>query len=482
MGMNRTPAERNRIGRDRDAVEKASPTILLADDQVDVRAALRMLMKSAGYRVSEAQTPAEVLACISNEDFAAVLLDMNYQRDTTSGVEGLELVAKLRIQAPQTPIIVMTAWASVELAVEAMQSGAADFIEKPWENTRLLQVLETQIALARSHRNEQRLSAVNTLLLQEIGGDFIVESARMRKVVDELVRIAGSDANVLLLGENGTGKSALAQKIHQWSDRRSQPFIKVNIGGLSPNIFESELFGHVKGAYTDAKSDRPGRFELADGGTLFLDEIGNLPLDLQPKLLRVIEDGEFERLGSPRTQKVAVRTIVATNSDLMAEVRSGRFRQDLYYRINTFQVLIPPLRERAADIIPLARHYLSHAASRYQRPAPRLAAGAERVLLTYAWPGNVRELAHVMERSVLLAAKQCLDAEDLRLESDGTSSDALFDMLTLSQAEAWLLQRALHRHSGNLQRAADQLGITRQSLYRRLEKHGIHLDQDDPSS
>ncbi|MBN6103049.1 sigma-54-dependent Fis family transcriptional regulator [Xanthomonas sp. CFBP 8703] len=453
-----------------------SPRILVVDDQADVREALRMLLKSAGYGMVGAESPELALACLRGDDFAAVLVDMNYARDTTSGAEGLALIAQIAAQWPGLPVIAMTAWASIELAVAAMRDGAVDFIEKPWQNARVLAVLDSRIALDRSRRNAQRLGEAQALLLQDGAAGFVAESAPMQRLVEDLLRIAGSGANVLLLGENGTGKSLLAQLLHQWSPRRAQAFVKVNIGGLAPTLFEAELFGHVRGAYTDARQDRAGRFELADGGTLFLDEIGNLPLQQQPKLLRAIEDGEFERLGSSRTQRVDVRIVAATNADLDAEVAAGNFRQDLLYRLNTFQLRVPPLRERGADILPLARHYLAAACTRYRRPLPALARDAERALLGYAWPGNVRELAHAMERAALLADGATLGSDDLRLQPAATAAPALSTQLTLEEAEALLLRQALAQQQGNLQRAADQLGITRQSLYRRLGKHGLRSD------
>ncbi|WP_369976500.1 sigma-54-dependent transcriptional regulator [Xanthomonas bundabergensis] len=459
-----------------DARTPPLPRILVVDDQADVREALRMLLKSAGYGMVGAESPELALACLRGDEFAAVLIDMNYARDTTSGAEGLALIAQIAAQWPGLPVIAMTAWASIELAVAAMRDGAVDFIEKPWQNARVLAVLDSRIALDRSRRNAQRLGEAQALLLQDGAAGFVAESAPMQRLVEDLLRIAGSGANVLLLGENGTGKSLLAQFLHQWSPRRAQAFVKVNIGGLAPTLFEAELFGHVRGAYTDARQDRAGRFELADGGTLFLDEIGNLPLQQQPKLLRAIEDGEFERLGSSRTQRVDVRIVAATNADLDTEVAAGHFRQDLLYRLNTFQLRVPPLRERGADILPLARHYLAAACTRYRRPLPALARDAERALLGYAWPGNVRELAHAMERAALLADAATLGSDDLRLQPAAAAAPALSTQLTLEEAEALLLRQALAQQQGNLQRTADQLGITRQSLYRRLGKHGLRSD------
>ena len=453
--------------------------VLVVDDQSDVREALRLLLKVAGYAMVGEESPEDALARLEREEFAAALVDMNYSRDTTSGQEGLALIAQIAKDWPDLPVIATTAWASIELAVEAMRAGAVDFIEKPWQNARVLNVLESRIALGRSRLGERRLGAAQALMMGEADAGFVAESAAMQRLMKDLSRIADSDANVLLLGENGTGKSVLAQRLHQGSSRRGRPFVRVDVGGLTPSLFEAELFGHVRGAYTDARQDRAGRFELADGGTLFLDEIGNLPLEQQPKLLHVIENGEFERLGTSRTQRVDVRVIAATNANLGAEVAAGRFRQDLLYRINTLQFRVPPLRERRDDILPLARYYLAAACRRYGRPLPQLGNDVEHVLLRYHWPGNVRELSHAMERAALLGGNRRIDAQDLRLQPEATLPDirAALEPMTLEGAEALLLRDALERHSGNLQRAAEQLGITRQSLYRRMEKHGLRSDE-----
>ncbi len=450
------------------------PHVLVVDDQDAVRDALRLLLKHSGYHTSEAATPADALANIQSAEYAAVLVDMNYSQDTTSGEEGLALIRELASRKPDLPVIAMTAWASIELAVEAIREGAVDFVEKPWKNARLLSVLESRIALRRSENDVRRLSKAQALLLDE-GDVFVAESQAMRRLMDDVSRIAKSDAAILLLGENGTGKSVLAKRIHRLSPRRERPFVKVDIGGLAPTLFEAELFGHVKGAYTDARQDRAGRFETADGGTLFLDEIGNLPLEQQPKLLRVLEDGEFERLGASRTQRVDVRVVAATNADLDTEVNAGRFREDLLYRLSVFPLRLPPLRERRDDIVPLARHYLAAASRRYRRDSPILDSSVERALLDHPWPGNVRELAHAMERAALLGAER-VSADDLRLRRS-TKPRSMEDM-TLDDAEAMLLRVALDRHDGNLLRTAEHLGITRQRLYRRLEKHGLQRDEE----
>jgi len=453
------------------AVDSRS-TILIADDQADVREALRLLLKAEGLASVAVADPAAALDAVLKREFGCALIDCNYSRDTTSGEEGLELLEQLRQAAPELSVVAMTAWGNVPLTVEAMRRGAADFIEKPWDNARLVSVLRAQIALGEGARRQRRLEAENALLRGAADGDFIAESPAMRRVLALVDRVASSDANVLVLGENGTGKGVIADRIHARSPRAERSLVKVNMGGIAESVFESEMFGHVRGAYTDAKGERIGRFELADGGTLFLDEIGNVPAAQQPKLLRVLEDGEFERLGSSRTQRVDVRLVSATNAALAAEVAEGRFRRDLMYRLNTLEVRLPPLRERGEDILPLARAFLARSAARYGRDGLQLAASAERALVAWRWPGNVRELQHLMERAALLAEHDQVSAAALAF---GTAPEPAQDLdgMTLEQAEAWLVKRALERHDGNLQHAADALGITRQSLYRRLEKHDL---------
>jgi DNA-binding NtrC family response regulator len=464
--------------------------ILIADDQRDVLEALRLLLKSEGYATISAGSPAEAVAALRERSPALVLMDLNYTRDTTSGQEGLDLIAQIRTADAEIPIVAMTAWGSIELVVKAMQAGAGDFIEKPWDNRRLLSVVRNQLALADSRRQNARLRRENEILKGEGNDDFIADAPAMRVLVEQLQRVAPTDANVLVLGENGTGKGVIARLIHANSRRAERPLVKVNMGGIAETVFESEMFGHVRGAYTDAKGDRIGRFELADGGTLFLDEIGNIPLSQQPKLLRVLEDGELERLGSSRTIAVDVRLISATNADVEAEIAAGRFRKDLLYRLNTVTLQLPPLRERREDIVPLARCFLARSATRYGREGLRLSAAAERALLGYGWPGNVRELAHLMERAVLMTTGAEVGVGDLALggtgeprpagETPGAAGSAAAQPvpaslhgLTLDAAEEMLVRQALERSGGNIQRAADALGLSRPALYRRLEKYGI---------
>ncbi len=453
--------------------------ILIADDQRDVLEALRLLLKGEGLACVVVDQPEAALEAARTREFGVALIDLNYTRDTTSGAEGLELLARLRALDPGLPVVVMTAWGSVDLAVRAMQASASDFIEKPWDNTRLLSVLRNQLALAAAGRREQRLTRENQILRGATDGEFIADSRAMQGMLEMLRRVAPTDANVLILGENGTGKGVIAQLLHRNSQRAERAFIKVNMGGIAETVFESEMFGHTKGAFTDAKSDRLGRFEVADGGTLFLDEIGNIPLSQQPKLLRVLEDGEFERLGSSRTQRVDVRLVSATNAELAGDVARGAFRKDLLFRLNTVELRLPPLRERGEDIVPMARRFLARFGQRYGKPDLALASSCERRLLAYAWPGNVRELSHVIERAVLMASTREIADLDFSLPTGESAAapaladSAAADELTLEQMEERMIRRAMERSEGNIQRAADLLGVSRQALYRRLEKFGL---------
>ncbi len=449
-----------------------APRVLVADDQRDVLESLRFLLKSEGCRVETATSPRRVLEQLKAQDFDVVLIDLNYARDTTSGKEGLDMLRDVRELDDALPVVVMTAWSSVDVAVEAMRRGARDFVEKPWDDNRLLAVLKTQTALGRALRRGQRLDAAVEILRGDDRPRLIADSPAMRPILELISRVGPSDANLLLTGENGTGKSLAAQVLHGVSTRADKPLITVNIGGLSESIFESELFGHVKGAFTDAKSDRVGRFELADGGTLMMDEIANVPPTLQTKLLRVLETGEFERVGSSKTRRIDVRIISATNADLDEEVRAGRFRQDLLFRLNTVEIRMPPLRERREDVPLLANRFLDRHARRYRRPAKRFDAGAMSTLLDHRWPGNVRELSHVVERAVLMSDGEAVKAADLGLRSTGGDTSRIEEM-TLEEAERLLIRKALERYGGNVSDAAKGLGLSRSALYRRLEKYGL---------
>ena len=449
------------------------PRILIADDQREVREALRLMLKTEGFDTETAGSPAEILQAVTSRDFDAVLMDLNYTRDTTSGREGLDLLARLRALEPTLPVVVMTAWASVDVAVEAMRRGARDFVEKPWDNNRLNNILRNQIDLHRALRRGQRLAAENEILRADGEPILIARSPEMHPVLDLIERIGPSEANVLITGENGTGKGVVARALHAASARAEVPMVTVNTGGLSEALFESELFGHVRGAFTDAKTDRVGRFELADGGTLFLDEIANISLNQQAKLLRVLETGEFERLGSSKTRTADVRIVSATNADLREEVASGRFRQDLLFRLNTVEIRIPPLRERRDDILPLARHFLEQHAQRYRKQLTGFEEAAAAILLTHPWPGNVRELDHAVERGVLMARGGPVLAHDLALQpAAAAAAPPRLEDLPLEEVERVLIQKALARY-GNVSQAAQALGLSRSALYRRLEKHGL---------
>ncbi|NOT09227.1 MAG: sigma-54-dependent Fis family transcriptional regulator [Gemmatimonadales bacterium] len=452
----------------------AAPLVLIADDQADVVEALRLLLKAEGYRTVTAHVPEGVLAHLEEERADAALIDLNYTRDTTSGREGLDLLSRIRALDPTLPVVVMTAWGSVDKAVEAMQLGARDFIEKPWDNARLLTTLRTQIELTRALRATERLEQENQLLRRSGLPDLVAESPTMRPVLELMERIAPSDANVLITGEHGTGKEVVARWIHAAGGRREKALVVVNVGGLPEGVFESELFGHVRGAFTDAKSDRAGRFELADGGTLFLDEIANISLSQQTRLLRVLQTGELERVGSSQTRRVNVRVIAATNADLRSEVAGGRFREDLLFRLNTIQIHLPPLRERREDILPLAQYFLKRHAERYGKARSGISNEAAQQLRAYDWPGNVRELDHAVERAVLLARLDQLEAHDFALTGlaarpGGSETSAM----NLEDLEREAIRQALARHDGNVSLAAKALGLSRSALYRRLQRHGL---------
>jgi DNA-binding NtrC family response regulator len=449
-----------------------TPSILIADDQADVLEALRFLIKGEGYQSEAVTSPAAALHAIEARDFDAVLMDLNYTRDTTSGQEGLDLLNRIQTLDANLPVIVMTAWGSVELAVEAMRRGARDFIQKPWDNARLSAILKTQIELGRALRKGQRLEEENRTLRAERFPQLIAQSAAMRPVLDVISRVGPSDANVLITGENGTGKGLVAQTLHSVSLRSTRPLVTVNTGGLAEGVFESELFGHVKGAFTDAKADRVGRFEMAEGGTLFLDEIANISQALQAKLLRTIESGEFERVGSSKTRRVDVRVFSATNADLHAAVAEGRFRQDLLFRLNTIELRLPPLRDRREDIPVLASHFLRQHAEHYRKPLTGFDESAIKALLAHLWPGNVRELDHAVERAVLMAQGGTVRAADLGLRA-GRDGPPRIEEMSLEDVEALLIKKALARFDGNVSHAANALGLSRSALYRRLQRYGL---------
>jgi DNA-binding NtrC family response regulator len=455
----------------------APPRILVADDQRDVLEALRLLLKGVPYDTHSASSPAGILEALTAREFDAVLMDLNYARDTTSGREGLDLLHHIQAIDRTLPVIVMTAWASIDSAVEAMRRGAYDYVEKPWENARLLTVLRNAVDMGRAVRRSQVLENENRALRQNGAPVMIASSPRMRPVLDLMARIGPSDANVLITGEHGTGKELVAQWLHATSARAAKGMVAINMGGLSEGVFESELFGHVKGAFTDARTDRVGRFELADGGTLFLDEIANISLAQQAKLLRVLQTGEMERVGASRGRRVDVRVISATNVDIHDEVAGGRFREDLLFRLNTIEIRLPPLRDRREDIPVLAQHFLQRHAARYRRNITGLDQGAVHSLLEHPWPGNIRELDHAVERAVLMAqGSDVLRAADLGLRppiTGGAANATRYEEMTLDEVERLLIRKALDRHDGNVSQAAKSLGLSRSALYRRLESHGL---------
>lgn len=449
-----------------------SPRILVADDQADVLEALRLLLKGEGFVAETVTSPAAALEAVETQDFDCLLMDLNYTRDTTSGREGLDLLSRLRSLDETLPVVVMTAWGSVEGAVEAMRRGARDYVEKPWDNDRLISTVRTQVELGRALRKSERLEGQAQRLAAEGAPDFIAESPAMRSVLQLMERVGPSDANVLITGEHGTGKEVMARWLHAVSNRAEGAFVAVNAGGFSEGVFESELFGHVKGAFTDARQDRVGCFELAHGGTLFLDEIANVPYKQQAKLLRVLETGELQRVGSTKARRVDVRVVSATNADVAEAVSEGGFREDLLYRLNTVEIPLPPLRERREDIPLLARHFLRRERAHYGREIDAFDDQAVRALLAHGWPGNVRELEHAVERAVLMCRGSRIQAEDLGLRRKVDESETL-ERMTLEEAERRLVRSALERTEGNVSRAAEELGISRGALYRRMEQHGL---------
>ncbi|WDE13356.1 sigma-54-dependent transcriptional regulator [Thalassomonas haliotis] len=465
--------------------------ILLVDDDNDILLALKMLLMSEGYQVALTQTPEAALAALKRENFDLLLMDLNYSLDTTSGEEGLALIAAIRKDDDEIPIVVMTGWGTIEVAVATMQNGANDFIQKPWENDRLLAIINNQLKLASSEQQSKKLSQQNQLLQQqvnsELGGDIIAKSPAMQQVLAVINQVALSDASVLLTGENGTGKSLFARYIHSHSPRRDAPQICVNMGAVTETLFESEMFGHAKGAFTDAKSVRIGRFELADGGSLFLDEIANTPYSQQGKLLRVLEDREFEKVGGNKTQQVDIRLICATNADLNLAVDQQQFRKDLLYRINTITIEIPPLRSRLEDIVPLAQSFLNKTAAKYGQQVLALSAEAQSALCNYNWPGNIRELHHVMERAQILSQGKEITAQALGLtlspapapstannQPGGTlttlEQNENGELDTLASLELEILEQRLSHFKGNAIKAAKSLGLSRSAFYRRLGK------------
>ncbi|MEW6369094.1 MAG: sigma-54 dependent transcriptional regulator [Acidobacteriota bacterium] len=452
--------------------------ILVVDDDRSITASLSLLLKQSGYKSMSVAAPAEALGQLDRQDLHLVLQDMNFSRQTT-GEEGLALLKQIKSRRPELPVILITAWGTIELAVHGMRAGAADFVTKPWTQQQIVQSVQTALSLAATA--PQAAAQPRTRAEYDARHDFakiIGEDPKILKILEIISRVSATDASVLITGESGTGKELVAEVIHRNSHRRHGPFVKVNLGGVSTSLFESEMFGHVKGAFTDARSDRKGRFEVADGGTIFLDEIGELDPGVQVKLLRVLQDRTYEVLGSSLPRTVNVRVISATNRNLPGLVEEGRFREDLLFRLNLIAIQIPPLRERPGDIPALVNHFLERLSRSYGRGAIRVTSGGLDWLRWLSWPGNIRQLAHLIERTVLTCDKELLDAVDFRLALDMELREADRSLpevgsISLDEMEKAMILKALKHHRGHITNAAASLGLSRTALYRRMEKYGI---------
>jgi len=462
-----------------DAPAFMKDSIIIADDDPQIVIALKLLLQAEGYNVTAVDNPSTLLEKLKTQEYSLALIDLNYQADTTSGAEGLQLISEIKKLDELLPIIVMTGYSSVDIAVDAMKRGAADFITKPWKNDRLLAILSAQIKLRHSELKGQKLHQHNTLLRDEqlaSQNNLIAHSVSMQQLLSQVRKLAKSDMNILFTGENGTGKSLLADYLHQHSGRQLQPFISVNMGAISESLFESEMFGHVKGAFTDAKNQRIGRFELADNGTVFLDEIANISLTQQAKLLRVLEEKQFEKLGSSKTQQVNVRVVSATNSPLNELVENNQFRQDLLYRLNTVEIHIPSLRSRIEDIVPLAENFLMTYAKKYQLSPPSFTPEAIIALKGYQWPGNIRELNHMIERAIFLCAEGEITVNDLGIgQQNNVINNNGFDFscATLDEIEYKIINERLALFQQKPNETAESLGLSRSAYYRRIEKYKL---------
>jgi len=446
--------------------------VLVADDQPHILEAVELLLEPQGIQTDCVRSPQLLLEALGQSDYDVLLIDLNYTRDTTSGKEGLDLLARLQEIDPRLPVIVMTAWGNIDLAVESIKRGARDFIQKPWENERLISLIRVHAELHQALRRARHLELENRLLRAEGMPEFVAGAATMQPVLELIAQVGPSDANVLITGEHGTGKEIVAKLLHAASPRSRMALVAVNAGGLPEGTFESEIFGHVKGAFTDARTDRVGRFELANGGTLFLDEIANVPLRQQAKLLRVLETGELERVGSSQTRRVDVRVLSATNANLPEESKAGNFREDLLFRINTVEIHLPALRDRREDIPLLAMHFLGRNRARYRKQVSGFSASAMQQMMQYPWPGNVRELEHTVERAVLLCRGEEIEPANLAIAA-ARSSAPNFENMSIDEVEALLIRKVLRRCDGNISQASEALGLSRAALYRRIEKYGL---------
>lgn len=453
--------------------------ILIVDDDYSVTASLSLLLKQAGHESATASTPDEALAMLSRQDISVILQDMNFSRRTT-GEEGLELLRRIKTIKPDVPVLLITAWGSIELAVEGMKAGAADFITKPWSNTQMLHSVQTSLGLSASRREGSPALPTRQELDERYDfGGIIGENQKLIEILDLLGRVSGTDASILITGDSGTGKEILAEAIHRNSKRANGPFVKVNLGGISSSLFESEMFGHVRGAFTDAHKDRQGRFAMADRGTIFLDEIGDLELRNQVKMLRVLQDRTYEVLGSSETKNLDVRVLSATNHSLQEDVKQGRFREDLFYRLNLIAVHLPSLAERRDDIPLLSAHFLALAGEAYGGKPVTLSASAMNWLRAQDWPGNIRQLKHLLERTILVSGTESLEPEHfertLGMDQSENGGERLppVGSMTMGDIEKTMILKSLEHHGGNLTRVAESLGLSRAALYRRLDKYGI---------
>jgi two-component system, NtrC family, response regulator HydG len=447
----------------------------MVDDDEDVLLAAKMLLKKYNFHVIIEKNPNKIPFLLNNDTYDVILLDMNFTKDTTSGKEGFEWLAQIRERDPQAVVIMITAFGDVEMAVRALKEGATDFILKPWQNEKLIATISTAIKLKKSYNEVDKLKKAKQMLEEQISQpfrDIIGQSSAIKEVFTLIDKVAKTEANILILGENGTGKELVARAIHQKSLRKDSSFVAVDMGAITETLFESELFGHKKGAFTDAREDRPGRFELANGGTLFLDEIGNLSMALQSKLLTALQSRQVTRVGSNNTIDVDIRLICATNMPLHQMVKEGRFRQDLLYRMNTVELHIPPICERVDDIPLLANHFLGYYSRKYRKDVTNISADAITKLKKYPWPGNVRELQHAIERAVIMADSTTLQESDFLFSRKGSDAPTS-DTLNLDEVEKAAVAKAIQLHNGNISKAAEELGLTRASLYRRMEKYGL---------
>ncbi|MBX2964065.1 MAG: sigma-54-dependent Fis family transcriptional regulator [Cyclobacteriaceae bacterium] len=446
----------------------------MIDDDEDVLLAAKMLLKKQNHHVIIEKNPNKIPFLLNNDTYDVILLDMNFSKDITSGKEGFYWLEKILEKDPSAVVILITAFGDVEMAVKALKQGATDFILKPWQNEKLIATISTAIRLKQSYNEVDKLRKAKEMLEEQISkpfGEIIGESPAIHEVFSMINKVAKTDANILILGENGTGKELIARAIHQRSLRKDNSFVSVDMGAITETLFESELFGHKKGAFTDAREDRPGRFELANGGTLFLDEIGNLSMALQSKLLSALQSRQVTRVGSNQSIPVDIRLICATNMPLHQMVEQGTFRQDLLYRINTVEIKVPPLSDRVEDVSLLAQHYLEYYARKYHKQVTTISSNAMDKLKRYAWPGNIRELQHAIERAVIMTDSTSLQESDFLFSRPVSSLSA--ETLNLDEVEKSAIAKALNLHNGNISKAADELGLTRASLYRRMEKYGL---------